>query len=131
MYYPPIRLPNSSIPPQNRCHRANVICDGSVTRVPILSVQASPFCDGGSLENIVRVFFPHAEIREHNKLTKSDIEQQILYYKSLLFRAKNNLDLVTGEPTNSVDEGPGIEGGGTDGTLEDQLNTVIKQYEEE
>lgn len=109
---------------------ANIITP-SITRVPILSVQASPFCDGGSLENIVRVFFPHAEIREHNKLTKSDIEQQILYYKSLLFRAKNNLDLVTGEPTNSVDEGPGIEGGGTDGTLEDQLNTVIKQYEEE
>lgn len=109
---------------------ANIITP-SITRVPILSVQAIPFCDGDSLENIVRVFFPHAEIREHNKLTKSDIEQQILYYKSLLFRAKNNLDLVTGEPTNSVDEGPGIEGGGTDGTLEDQLNTVIKQYEEE
>lgn len=33
MYYPPIRLPNSSIPPQNRCHCANVICDGSPSRI--------------------------------------------------------------------------------------------------
>ena len=65
------------------------------------SVQAKPFVSGDGLEQMVRAFYPNATVYEHNMLTKTDIEKEIIFYKELLFREICQRDTVL-RPERSV-----------------------------
>ena len=95
-------------------------------------MQAKPFVSGDGLEQMVRAFYPNATVYEHNMLTKTDIEKEIIFYKELLFREENGLDLVTGEPVSPADEGPAMElSGDSEASTRDRLQATIEKYEEE
>ena len=101
-------------------------------QAPVASVQAKPFVSGDGLEQMVRAFYPNATIYEHTMLTKTDIEKEIIFYKELLFREENGLDLVTGEPVSPADEGPAMElSGDSEASTRDRLQATIEKYEEE
>lgn len=101
-------------------------------QAPVVSVQAKPFANGDGLEQMVRAFYPNATVYEHTMLTKTDIEKEIIFYKELLFREENGLDLVTGEPVAPGDEGPAMElSGDSEASTRDRLQATIEKYEAE
>ena len=103
------------------------------SQAPVASVQAKPFVSGDGLEQMVRAaFYPNATVYEHNMLTKTDIEKEIIFYKELLFREENGLDPVTGGPVAPGDEGPAMElSGDSEASTRDRLQATIEKYEEE
>ena len=109
------------------------------TGVPVLSISEKPFQNGSQLENIVRTMFPDAVVYDQSgKLTKEDIEESILYYKEMLFRADNNLNLMTGQPKSPGETDPTFElaeaykndpDAAASATLHDQLSAIIDELE--
>ena len=101
-------------------------------QAPVASVQAKPFVSGDGLEQMVWAFYPNATVYEHNMFTKTDIEKEIIFYKELLFRKENGLNLLTGEPLAPGDIEPGLELAGDPGaSTRDRLQATIEKYEAE
>jgi len=107
--------------------------------VPVLSVCEKPFQDGAELEKIVTTMYPNATVYDQSgKLTKADIESSVMYYKEMLFRAENDLNLITGLPKSPGDADPAFEladvykndpAAAADATIEDQLKAIITELE--
>jgi hypothetical protein len=110
-----------------------------VSGIPVVSICEKPFQSGAELEKIVAIMYPDATVYDQSgKLTKADIESSIMYYKEMLFRAKNDLNLITGLPKSPGDTDPAFEladvykndpAAAADATVEDQLEAIITQLE--
>lgn len=63
----------------------------NATGLPVVSIQEKPFESGQQLENIVKVFFPDSVVSQKGIFTKSELEEQIIFYKQVLHDLENGL----------------------------------------
>lgn len=99
-------------------------------QAPVVSLREKPFVSGDALQQVVRALYPNAAVYDHNRMTKTDIEKKIIFYKELLFREENNLDLITGAPRTVDDSTPAFElSGDPDSSMREQLQSTIEKFE--
>ncbi len=74
------------------------ITGGDESKMAVLTVAEKPFESGNSLKKVVDIFFPDYKVYEYNEFTKDDLQQQIDQAQLMIFRLKNGLNTLTGEP---------------------------------
>ncbi len=74
------------------------ITGGDESKMAVLTVAEKPFESGNSLKKVVDIFFPDYKAYEYNEFTKDDLQQQIDQAQLMIFRLKNGLNTLTGEP---------------------------------
>ena len=80
------------------------ITGGDESKMAVLTVAEKPFESGDSLKRIVEGAFPEYTVYNYTEVTKGDLEYGIQEAELMIFRIKNNLHSLTGEPLKEGEE---------------------------
>ena len=80
------------------------ITGGDESKMAVLTVTEKPFESGDSLKRIVEGAFPEYTAYNYTEFTKGDLEYGIQEAELMIFRIKNNLHSLTGEPLKEGEE---------------------------
>ena len=74
------------------------ITGGDESKMAVLTVAEKPFENGESLKKLVTGLFPNCSAYDYSEFTKGDLQYGIQDAELMIFRLKNNLNTLTGEP---------------------------------
>ena len=82
------------------------ITGGDESKMAVLTVAEKPFESGDSLKKFLENLFPNSIAYDYTDFTKSDLQYGIKEAELMIFRIKNNLHTLTGEPLKENEQQP-------------------------
>ena len=102
----------------------------NISGLPVISIQEKPFESGQQLENIVKVFFPDSIVSQKGIFTKSELEEQIVFYQKALYDIENGLgDKNVGYGIIGIVDQNTLESMSNEDILRHNIKILEEQYE--